>query len=146
MSQTSTRRIYWTSTALLALLMLIGGTGNLLHLQPFVENIRGLGYPEYVLTLLGVSKLLGTASLLYPAAPRLKEWAYAGFVFDLGGALISHLVSGSSPTRLLSPAVCLTLVALSYAAQRRLHTITARCLLPQPARACPANEPLRGGA
>jgi len=52
------------------------------------------GYPAYFLLILGVWKLLGTVALLVPRYPRLKEWAYAGAVFDLTGAIASHLASG----------------------------------------------------
>jgi uncharacterized membrane protein YphA (DoxX/SURF4 family) len=72
--------------------MVLSGLGDLFPFQPFVEDLQRLGYPEYLLTILGIAKLLGVAALLYPGMPRLKEWAYAGFAFDLGGATISQLV------------------------------------------------------
>ena len=53
-----------------------------------------LGYPRYVVTLLGVWKLLGVLAILWPGFPRLKEWAYAGIAFDLSGAAVSHLAVG----------------------------------------------------
>jgi hypothetical protein len=56
--------------------------------------IERLGYPTYFLVILGVWKLLGAVALVIPRFPRLKEWAYAGVVFNLTGALISHVVSG----------------------------------------------------
>ena len=51
----------------------------------------GLGYPVYFIQFLGVAKVLGVIALLVPGFPRLREWAYAGFVFDLVGALYSVL-------------------------------------------------------
>jgi hypothetical protein len=38
--------------------------------------------------------VLGTISVLVPRFPRLKEWAYAGTVLDLTGAMASHLAAG----------------------------------------------------
>lgn len=113
-----TNRLYWWSTAVLSVLMVLSGLGDLFRFQPFVEDLRRLGYPEYLLTILGIAKLLGVAALLYPGMPRLKEWAYAGFAFDLGGATISQLVSGSTVAQVLPPAVCGSLVALSYITYR----------------------------
>lgn len=118
MSPRLTKRVYWWSTGLLAVLMLLSGGGDLLRFQPFVEDLLRLGYPDYLLTLLGIAKLLGVVALLYPGLPRLKEWAYAGFTFDLGGATISQLVSGSTVAQILPPAVCGSLVAISYIAHR----------------------------
>ena len=48
----------------------------------------------YFLVILGVWKLLGAVALVIPRYPRLKEWAYAGVVFNLTGALASHVASG----------------------------------------------------
>ena len=56
--------------------------------------IERLGYPLYFLVILGVWKLLGAVALVIPRFPRLKEWAYAGVVFNLTGALVSHVASG----------------------------------------------------
>ena len=56
-------------------------------------NVSILGYPVYFLTLLGVWKVLGAIALLVPGLPRLKEWAYAGIVFNMTGAAASHAFS-----------------------------------------------------
>jgi hypothetical protein len=50
---------------------------------PGVYGITHLGYPIYLLTILGIWKLLGVAGLLIPKFPLLKEWAYAGFFFAM---------------------------------------------------------------
>jgi hypothetical protein len=41
-------------------------------------------------------ELLGAAALLVPRLPRLKEWAYAGAVFNYTGAAASHLAAGKA--------------------------------------------------
>jgi hypothetical protein len=43
---------------------------------------------------LGTAKILGVIAVLVPGAGRLKEWAYAGLIFDITGALYSHLSVG----------------------------------------------------
>ncbi len=52
-----------------------------------------LGYPTYFIPFIGVAKLLGVAAILLPGYPRIKEWAYAGLMFDLIGALYSVKMS-----------------------------------------------------
>ena len=44
-----------------------------------------------VVTILGVLTLLAVLALLVPGFARVKEWAYAGVMFDLIGAAASHL-------------------------------------------------------
>ncbi|MGZ3939594.1 MAG: DoxX family protein, partial [Flavisolibacter sp.] len=76
--------IYWISTAWLALGMVSTGIVQLMRAkegQGGADMINHLGYPIYMLTLLGVCKILGVIVLLIPRYPVLKEWVYAGFVF-----------------------------------------------------------------
>ena len=64
-----------------------------LGLEPFLGVIRHLGYPDYFMTILGPSYVLAGLTLLAPGVPRLKEWAYAGLVFNYTGAALSHLAA-----------------------------------------------------
>ncbi len=105
---------YWVATAAFALPILLVAIEELF---PDDSIIRvHLGYPAYLLTILGVWKLLGVIALLVPGFPRLKEWAYAGFFFDLTGAAISGIASGTGATILLP--IILTLVLLASWALR----------------------------
>ena len=63
---------------------------------------RHLGYPTYLLPFVGTAKILGVAAVLFPGFGRVKEWAYAGLVFDLTGALHSHLSVGDPAERLVN--------------------------------------------
>ena len=58
-----------------------------------VLSLAALGYPGYLAKLLGAAKLMGVAALWLPVPKTLREWAYAGFVFNLAGAVVSHLAS-----------------------------------------------------
>lgn len=90
------------------------GIVQLIKMEDEVARITHLGYPVYFLTILGISKLLGVVAALIPKFPLLKEWAYAGFVFTLLGALASHVVL-SDPMGEIFPAVLLlTLTVVSY--------------------------------
>src|SRR4029450_9683987 len=119
MSQETTNRVYWVSTSLLSALMLLNGVLDLVHVQPFVETMRRLGYPEYLLTILGVAKLSGAPVLLFPGVPRLKHWAYAGFTFDFGGAALSLRLSGAPVMETLPAILCGSLLAISYVSHQR---------------------------
>ena len=94
---------YWAVTALFCFAMAASGTMNLLRVEPMKESITALGYPEYLMTILGVAKILGVIALLIPGAAHLKEWAYAGFTFDLLGASSSHAFSGHSAPEIIVP-------------------------------------------
>ena len=105
---------YWISTSLLAAGMLVAGIQEFRHAPEILEGARRLGYPDYVLTLLGTAKLVGAPLLLVQRFPHLKEWVYAGFAFDFGGAVISHTASGDTVLQMLPAITCAALLAVSY--------------------------------
>ncbi|HEY2350175.1 MAG TPA: DoxX family protein [Puia sp.] len=86
--------IYWTATTLMSLGMLGSGLAQIFHAKEMVDLIIPLGYPLYILYIIGTWKILGVIAILTPGFKLLKEWAYAGFFFVMTGALISHLASG----------------------------------------------------
>ncbi|WP_433787938.1 DoxX family protein [Actinomycetospora sp. CA-101289] len=118
-------RTYWTSTAITAFVLLSGGVTYLLSAEWAVAGVTALGYPAYVVTLLGVWKVLGAVAVTVPGFPLLKEWAYAGVAFDLSGATVSHLVSGSPAFHVLVPVVLLAVAALSWATRPASRRLTA---------------------
>ena len=109
--------IYWISTLWLALGMISTGTMQLLKAkagQGGVDMINHLGYPVYLLTLLGVWKILGVVAVLIPKYSLLKEWAYSGFLFIMTGAIFSHIASGDSIIAILPALLLLVLTVLSW--------------------------------
>jgi hypothetical protein len=110
---------YWTATAVIAGETLAGGITDLIHGResvvagrPVVEVVTQLGYPVYVLRILGILKLAGAVVLFVPRLPRLKEWAYAGVTFELTGAAASHAMRGNSANDVIT---CLILAAFALA-------------------------------
>jgi uncharacterized membrane protein YphA (DoxX/SURF4 family) len=85
---------YWATTAVAAFTLLAAGLLAFVPGGPLAKNLAHLGYPAYLVMILGVWKLLGGIALLVPRFPRLKEWAYAGTFFDYTGALASGLYLG----------------------------------------------------
>ena len=115
---------YWITTAIVALEMLAGGVWDLTR-NDFVSGVMThLGYPLYVLTLIGIWKIPGALVLLAPKLPRLKEWAVAGCVFNYVGAAGSHAFAGDEFGAVVGPAVFTVLVLASWALrppERRLN-------------------------
>jgi hypothetical protein len=141
---------YWTATVLIAVETLVGGAIDLAHGRgavvtgtPVVDVVTGLGYPVYLLTILGVWKLLGGATLLAPRLPRLKEWAYAGIVFELTGAAVSLGLRGSGAGDIAVPLLLTALAITSWALRPPSRTLGS--ILPwRPGR--PSGDPISGTA
>jgi hypothetical protein len=106
--------IYWIATIWLALGMVSTGIVQLLKVEKEADMMTHLGYPVYLLTILGIWKLLGVVTVLMPKLPLLKEWAYAGFFFAMSGAVFSHLASGDGGKDFFGPTLLLVLTIVSW--------------------------------
>jgi hypothetical protein len=106
--------IYWVATIWLSLGMVSTGIVQLIKMNKEAIMFGHLGYPEYLLTILGVWKLLGVIAILVPRFPLVKEWAYAGFFFAMSGAIFSHLAMGDGAKELFGPTLLIVLTIVSW--------------------------------
>jgi len=95
--------IYWIFTGLLLAAMSLGAIPDLLSMPEALAVFKHLGYPAYLSPFMGAVKLLGVIAILIPGFPRIKEWVYAGFVFDLTGATYSGLATGDPVLQVVLP-------------------------------------------
>jgi DoxX-like family len=119
---------YWLSVGLFAAIYSFSSLMDLTGIGPAHATLAHLGYPAYVGTILGVWKIGAIVTVLSPRLPRLKEWAYAGIMFDLTGGFVSHIVTGDPLPKPIIPVVVLALAMTSYLlrpAGRRLEAPSA---------------------
>jgi uncharacterized membrane protein YphA (DoxX/SURF4 family) len=121
---------YWATTIFVALELLAGGLTDLVHGravlvfgQPVDQAMEHLGYPVYLLTILGWWKLLGAIALLVPRFPRLKEWAYAGTFFEMTGAAASLAARGDDAGTIIPPLIVAVLAVASWALRPPSRTL-----------------------
>jgi uncharacterized membrane protein YphA (DoxX/SURF4 family) len=122
---------YWVTTVFGPASFVIGGIIGLTRGPEMLSELAHLGYPSYFSTILGAWKLLGAIAIVAPRLPRLKEWAYAGFFFDLTGAAFSHASAGDGAGAILAPLVFLVLVSASWALRpesRRLPSVKVKAV------------------
>ncbi len=79
--------LYWVFTGLFAFFMLGSAIPDILVMSLAVKGFGELGMPPYLVPFLGWAKLLGVVAILVPGYPRIKEWAYAGLMYDILGAI-----------------------------------------------------------
>ena len=121
MNTKTTKIIFWVTTTLI---FLFEGVMPALTSQTELakEGIRHLGYPEYFGTMLVVFKVLGTLALIIPQVPtRIKEWAYAGFVFDFIFACGSHWAVDGFGGQTVFPLFVLVILLVSYVTYHKLQ-------------------------
>ncbi len=119
--------IYWLINGLLFIGLLSSAVPSIMGLPYAVEHFTmHLGFPEYFLYFTGLTKILGVVALIIPGYPRIKEWVYAGFTFDLLGAIYASLAVGDPFSGIFFQLTILVLIALSY---RYYHKIQQSTLL-----------------
>ncbi|MFV5703410.1 DoxX family protein [Flavobacterium sp. XS2P12] len=80
---------YWSLLILLAVFFAISGFMEITKNPSTYPKTLRMGYPPYFILTLGIAKIAGVIALLIPNLKRLKEWAIAGFTFDVIFAFIS---------------------------------------------------------
>jgi hypothetical protein len=128
------RGAYIASTVLVVIAFVGSGMANVVRVDHIVRDMAHLGYPPYFMSVLGTWKLLGALVIALPGLPRVKEWAYAGMVFDLTGAACSRAASGDGAAMVFVPLAIACVVALSWATRsdsRRLRMDYVRPPSPQ---------------
>ena len=106
--------IWWVCTVLILMMMAWSVYGSFTNNPDGAKIMAHLGYPPYLGKFLGVAKALGIIALLVPGYPRLKEWAYAGFAFDLIGATYSTYAVGEPVSSWGFMFIFIALLAGSY--------------------------------
>jgi uncharacterized membrane protein YphA (DoxX/SURF4 family) len=117
--------IYWITTIVVALAFLITGIGNLISFDHIAKDMSHLGYPSYFLMLLGTWKILASVTILFPGLPRMKEWAYAGMIFDLTGASFSRYSMGDGILMIVVPLSIAAVTAVSWRLRPEGRTLTS---------------------
>ncbi len=115
------KTLFWVTTSLI---FIFEGIMPALTFQSemSVQGITSLGYPIYFVTLLTVFKVLGSLALIIPQVPsRLKEWAYAGFVFDYISAFVSLAVVYGFTKASLFPVIAGIVLGISYVSYYKVY-------------------------
>jgi hypothetical protein len=90
------RVFYWITTILFSLLMLFSAISSMISPVQATEFFKTISMPAYLISFLSVAKLLGVIAILVPGFQRIKEWAYAGLMYDIIGAAYCNYASGKT--------------------------------------------------
>lgn len=121
--------IYWIITTVFVAGMLTSTIPSILMLPYSVEHFRDhLGFPVYFLFFTGLTKSLGIIALFIPGFPKVKEWVYAGFTFDLIGAIYSTLAVGDPVRSVIFQTLVLALMAGSYFFYTQIQQVKSKII------------------
>ena len=112
--------IYYISTGLLTLLMIMSIGMYLFNHDMMAETFTKLGYPSYIIYPLAAAKALGLIAIWTNLSHTLKEWAYAGFFFDFILALSAHIHIADGEH--MPAIIALILLLISYYYSKKVNT------------------------
>ena len=112
---------YWIATIIFALMMLMDGFGGITQQEAGKEVLKHLGYPMYLLIIVGIAKLLGALAILQQKFVAIKEWAFAGFTINFIGAFASRAFVGDGVALLIPPLVALVIMFIPYILWKKMQ-------------------------
>jgi len=123
---------YWICTGLVVFFVGSGGLAQAMQVPGVVQGVVDLGFPVHFVVLIGVWKVLGSIAILVPGLRLVKEWAYAGIMFDLTGAAATSFAVGADWWHVAAPLAIALLLVASWALRpetRRLPGTTIQLAL-----------------
>ncbi|MBS3127646.1 DoxX family protein [Candidatus Woesearchaeota archaeon] len=123
MKQKTLKIVYWSVTVIFCLVNLFSGFAELFPNQSAFDIMTLLGYPFYLLIILGIAKILGAIAIIQTRFKTIKEWAYAGFSIDYLGASMSWYFVGGDVFGILMPFVFLAVMFVSYFLWKKVERI-----------------------
>jgi len=85
---------YWVLTLLMCALFLFSAQMYFFNTEMVKGFFTALNFPTWVVIPLAIAKVLGVIAVLSNQSKLLKEWAYAGFFFDVILATAAHYFAG----------------------------------------------------
>jgi hypothetical protein len=109
---------YYVALSLFSLLMVFSVFNYFFNHSAIEQAFQSLGYPTYLVYPLAIAKLLGIIAIWTKKSVVLKEWAYAGFFFDVTLAASAHINAGDGQAAVAF--IALALLATIYFTEKRV--------------------------
>jgi hypothetical protein len=117
------KTLYWIFTVLFLLAMLGDAYGGITMQQAGKDSLAKLGYPFYLMVIMGWAKIAGVLAIAQTRYLVIKEWAYSGFTISFIGAFLSWLAVGAGAAMLIPPVVMLLVMFLTYYLWKRYEQV-----------------------
>jgi DoxX-like family len=114
--RTISPRTYWIATGLLAALFVGSAIFGVVDIDASKAEWLRLGYPFWTFWVLTVAKVLGIAAIIWNRSDTLRDFAFAGFLFDLLLAAGAHLAVPE--VKAVLPIGCLGIWGFAFAVRR----------------------------
>ncbi|MGD1839855.1 MAG: DoxX family protein [Thermonemataceae bacterium] len=112
---------YWISTGLFTLLMIFSVGNYFFQTDQVKAAFESFAYPSYLVIPLGIVKIIGVVVLWFAPNFLLREWAYAGFFFNIILAFFAHLMINDG--QFAGALIALVLLLTSYFSRKKAFVL-----------------------
>jgi DoxX-like family len=126
----ATVRNYWIATGLFTLLFVSSIVLTLSDLNTSFKSYAHLGFPAWSVYFNATGKILGLIAIYWNRSRTLKDFAFAGFLFDLLLALSAHIAQREADVFLA--AFGLVLWGFAFFMNRKVFPVDDRVEIHQP--------------
>lgn len=116
----ATRTLYFTALGLLSMVFLISIGLSVFDAAGTIAEYRRLSFPEWLLIPKTTANALGLLALFQTRSQRLKDFAFAGFLYNLLLALGAHIAQ--QEVAVILPIVGLGAWVFAFIMDRRYHS------------------------
>jgi hypothetical protein len=109
---------YYVALGLFTALMLFSVFNYVFQNETVQGGFTSLGFPTFLIYPLAIAKLLGLVAIWTKQSVVLKEWAYAGFTFNIVLAAAAHLNAGDGQAA--GAFVALALILTAYFLEKKV--------------------------
>lgn len=113
--------IYWVSTVLISVLLLMSAGMYVFNHEEVVKAFESFGYPQYLIYPLAFAKITAVVVLLSQKKSTVKEWVYSALLFEFILAFFAHVMISDGEQ--MGAIIALTLLALSYFAGNKAFNL-----------------------
>jgi len=110
--------IFWIATGLLSVLLLMSAGMYFFNHDMVVQEFVKLGFPIYIIYPLGGLKIIAIVVITLWKFEKLKEWAYAGLLFNFVLAFFAHYMIGDGEQG--GAVMALILLGVSYVFSKKI--------------------------
>lgn len=121
MTAKSQKVTYIIATGLLTAIILMFIANSIFNNEQFMMRFARLGYPTYLVYPLVVVKILALVAIWSNLSNRIKEWAYAGFLFVFILAFLAEM--HATDGELISSVLAFFSLCASYFFWNRLQHV-----------------------
>jgi hypothetical protein len=113
----SNKIIFGICLSIFAIAIVGSVVNSIINYDTVVLTFQSLGYPVYLIHLLGVAQILGLILIIFNKDQFLVEWVYAGFFMNFVFGCFAHLAVNSGNGA--SAVVCIVILLVTYVQSKK---------------------------